>query len=415
MKRWAACAFALSLAVSVSLALPAHAQTVDPELQGQYDDAFKAVFSDPGNLDKTFRFSELAVRIGNFEAAISALERMLLINPNLPRVRLELGVLYFRLGSYQLAKTYLDRAVEGDNVPDEVRQRVETFLAEIEKRLSLQQFAGSIFGGMRYQTNANAGPSSGTVLANGFTATLANQFTKQSDENAFVSGNLRHSYDLQLQAGEAWETNVTTYLSEQKTQNQLDLIFLRVDSGPRGPFAPAWRDGMSWRPYVVANYIRLDDLPYLEAGGLGVNFMSQLSPRFLLDTNLEYMDRNFHDGAGHSQTITELDGSTTDASVALRIAAADDVMLVFSLDHSDQTTDGNANSFRESREWTGSVGATKTYPGFSKLRDWGLSASNDPWSTSLTVSRGRTKYNAPDPSVDPATKRQEEEFRATFV
>ena len=97
------------------------------------------------------------MQTGNFEAAISALERMLLINPNLPRVRLELGVLYFRLGSYQVAKTYLDRAVEGENVPDEVRQRVETFLAEIEKRLSRHQFAGSVFGGVRYQSNAVIG------------------------------------------------------------------------------------------------------------------------------------------------------------------------------------------------------------------------------------------------------------------
>jgi len=226
---------ATALAITLSVSASTQAQDVDPELQKQYDEAFQSVFADPGNLDKTFRFAELAVQTGNFEAAISALERMLLINPNLPRVRLELGVLYFRLGSYQVAKTYLDRAVEGENVPDEVRQRVETFLAEIEKRLSRHQFAGSVFGGVRYQSNANAGPSSGTVLANGITATLSNQFTKTSDENFFVSGNVRHTYDLQLQAGEVWETNGTLYGSEQKTQNQLDLIFFNIDSGPRGP------------------------------------------------------------------------------------------------------------------------------------------------------------------------------------
>ena len=34
--------------------------------------------------------------------AISALERMLLVNPDLPRVRLELAVLYYRLGSFEV-------------------------------------------------------------------------------------------------------------------------------------------------------------------------------------------------------------------------------------------------------------------------------------------------------------------------
>ena len=96
---------------------------------------------------------------------------MLLVNPNLPRVRLELGVLYFRLGSYQLAQSYLKRAIEGE-VPDEVCARVEVFLEEIAKRFSRHQFSGSVLAGLRYQSNANAGPSSNAILANGVAATL---------------------------------------------------------------------------------------------------------------------------------------------------------------------------------------------------------------------------------------------------
>ena len=408
--RWSA----VVLLFAVSLSSVTSAQEVDPVLQQQYDEAFQAVFADPGDLDKTFRFAELAVRIGNFEAAISALERMLLINPNLPRVRLELGVLYFRLGSYQLAKTYLDRAVEGEDVPDEVRQRVETFLAEIDKRLSRHQFSGSVFGGVRYQTNANAGPSSGTVLANGIQATLGRESIKQSDENLFVSGNLKHNFDLQLQAGETWETNLTLYASEQQQQKQLDLIFFRFDSGPRGPFATAWIESLIWRPYVVGNLIRLDDVPYLESIGLGVNLMNQISPRVQLEANWETVERVFHDGAGGSRTITELDGMATDVGLTLRFAATEDTMLTFSLDLSDQTQD-RAKSFRESTEVTGSVGATKVYRGPAILRAWGIGTSTDPWTTSLTLSRSQTEFNAPDPSVDPNTKRQEEEFRASFV
>ena len=48
----------------------ARAQATEPAdleaLQKQYDGAFQEVFRDPGNLDKTFRFAELAVRVGNF-------------------------------------------------------------------------------------------------------------------------------------------------------------------------------------------------------------------------------------------------------------------------------------------------------------------------------------------------------------
>ena len=73
--------------------------------------------SKPANLDVLFRFASLASQTGDLEGAISALERMLLINPDLPRVRLELGVLYYRLGSYEVARTYLEGALKSPTLP----------------------------------------------------------------------------------------------------------------------------------------------------------------------------------------------------------------------------------------------------------------------------------------------------------
>ena len=57
-------------------------------LQTRYDEAFQETLRDPANLDVLFRFAGLAIETGDLEGAISA------------SVRLELGVLYFRLGSY---------------------------------------------------------------------------------------------------------------------------------------------------------------------------------------------------------------------------------------------------------------------------------------------------------------------------
>ena len=133
------------------------------DLEQQFEQAFKHMLLDPSNLDNSFRYAELGIKIGDYEAAISALERMLLYNPDLPRVRLELGVLYFRLGSYAIARAYLTRAVAGDNVPDDVRARVAVFLDEIDNRLSNHRFSGSVYGGLRYQNNANAGPERAAI------------------------------------------------------------------------------------------------------------------------------------------------------------------------------------------------------------------------------------------------------------
>src|SRR4051794_9874379 len=82
---------------------PAIADT-DPALQRDYDDAFAAMFKAPDNLDAAFRYAEAAVRVGDLEGAVGALERMLIYNPALPRVRLELAALYFKLESFDLAR-----------------------------------------------------------------------------------------------------------------------------------------------------------------------------------------------------------------------------------------------------------------------------------------------------------------------
>ena len=215
-------------------ALPAAAQQAGEdaqELQAEYDALFEQMFADPANLDVTFRFAEVAIGLGNFESAISALERMLLFNPDLPRVRLELGVLYFRLGSFALARSYLTRAAAAEDAPAEVKARVEVFLAEIEKRLSPHQFSGSIYSGLRWQSNANSGPSSTAVRAASVDAVLDSQFARQSDSNVFVSGNVKHLFDTQNQAGTVWETNAFFYATEQTDEDQIDLFLLAVDPG----------------------------------------------------------------------------------------------------------------------------------------------------------------------------------------
>ena len=231
--------------------------------QAEYDALFEQLFRDPADLDVTFRYAEVSALLGNFEAAVSALERMLLFNPDLPRVRLELGVLYFRLGSFALAPTYLTRALEAEEIPSEVQARVEVFLAEIDRRLSPHQFSGSIYSGLRYQTNANSGPSSTAVRANSLDATLSEQFTEKSDPNAFVSGNVRYLFDTQTQAGTVWETNGFFYATEQQDEDQVELVLFAVDAGPRAALPSDVLPGTFIRPYATADQIFLGDSHFL--------------------------------------------------------------------------------------------------------------------------------------------------------
>jgi len=89
-----------------------------PALEARKEALFQQMFRDPANLDVTFAYADVSARLADYEAAVSALERMLLFNPNLPRVQLELGALYYRMGSYDLARDYFEKAAEGDPPPE---------------------------------------------------------------------------------------------------------------------------------------------------------------------------------------------------------------------------------------------------------------------------------------------------------
>src|ERR1700753_1950128 len=86
------------------------AQDDRASLEARKASLFQAMLSNPADLDTTFAYADVSAKLGDNAGGIAALGRMLLFNPKLPRVDLELGALYFRLGSFDVAKTYFDKA-----------------------------------------------------------------------------------------------------------------------------------------------------------------------------------------------------------------------------------------------------------------------------------------------------------------
>lgn len=372
--------------------------------QAAYDRAFQGMLRDPGDLDKTFTYAQAAVGVADYEGAIAALERMLMINPDLPRVRLELGALYFRIQSYEIARTYLATALQAPNVPGEVRERVQALLAEIDKRVSPHRFSGSVMAGARYETNANAGPDNAAVRVAGLPATLNNQFTSKEDWSAFAAANLAHVYDPQAPSGITIESTVTAYGNRHRDQKQVDLVVLEATSGPRLNLHPDTIGDLSFRPYVIANYVTLGDNPYYWAGGLGLNFGKVFTPRTAGDLTIESRQRQFHDDASRPFN-SDQDGLELTARAQIQHALTGDLGALFGLSVTDQNADAGSEANTE-------VAATV---GLSKRYEVPLSPNGLPWTTTGTMTFARTEYGAPDPTVDPNTTRTDKDWRLNLA
>jgi tetratricopeptide (TPR) repeat protein len=104
------------------------------ELQNKQNAAFQEMLKDPGNLEVVMAYAQAATKAGDYEGAVSAYEGMLVIDSNLPRVRLELGILYYRLKSYETSRTYIETALASPTLPGDIRKPAELLLAKMPKQ-----------------------------------------------------------------------------------------------------------------------------------------------------------------------------------------------------------------------------------------------------------------------------------------
>lgn len=392
------------LFLSGLVAAPAWAQPIETATDRDYDILFKGVLQNPSNLDLSFKFAESATARGDYEAAIGSLERMIFYNPNLPRVRLELGVLYFRLGSYEMARSYFESALAAPDVPPEVAARVRSFLAEIDRRSNIQQFSLYAQLGYRYQTNANAGPTSQFVRAFGQDAILGRQFINKPDWSAFGLATARHVYDFENQRGDVWETNIAAYISRQFRFTLLNLGLVEIQSGPRLALAPDLFPGVSVRPYGLLNTVQLGDQRYLSTSGGGVSLSVPLSPTLLLEPFTEARSRRFENSSEYPiarQQTGQLWASGLFAQGLVGTYFGVDTRWQFrgAYIRNDARSIFDFNSYNQ---WAIDVGLPMEFDGFWGARKWAFVPS---------AGYSHYDYDQAYVIVDPFVKRKDDEYR----
>lgn len=116
------------LLIGLFLAIPAQSEESYGAKQAQFKEMYAQLLDDPSNTDLTLQYAELAAELGDYEAAVSPLERLLMSNPDVPKIRLELGILYYLLGSYDMAKTYLQEAKQAQSAKPEIIEQADEYL-----------------------------------------------------------------------------------------------------------------------------------------------------------------------------------------------------------------------------------------------------------------------------------------------
>ncbi|TMJ33051.1 MAG: hypothetical protein E6G95_00480 [Alphaproteobacteria bacterium] len=394
------------LGVCVLAAPPVHAQVTPAagaatgELDRQYDEAFQEMLKQPANLDVLFKFATVASQTGDLEGAISALERMLLVNADLPRVRLELGVLYFRLKSYEVARTYLEGALKSPNVPAEVRARAEQFLAQIASQQKRSRFAGEVFQGFRYQSNANLGPATSTVRLFGQAANLNQQAVGSPDWGSVTTLTLRHFYDLGTQDKATLESNFTGYINRQFTQSQANVSLIDLTTGPRFQVFDGTFEDMTVKPVVALGAIWVNDTSYYASYGGGLEVNTLLSDR-LRNVSTAIWRKQDHPDTSYLPTNSLFTGTEYTFNTIFPFQLTPMVGLFAS---------GSAQRYQTEQAPWQSYGLWGFGGGMSFRFPDPVLKTGLPWTISLTGSMQWWHYDAPDVVVDPTEYRTQQDL-----
>jgi Tetratricopeptide repeat len=379
----------------------AAAQSLSPaeraELQARKEALFQQMLKNPANLDVTFAYADISAKLGDNEAAVSALERMLLFNPNLPRVQLELGALYFRMGSYKLAQTYFEKAL-ASNPPPEVRAHVNDYLAQIARRGGRQQISGFVFFGLQYQSDANLAPGSPLIHSPIGDVLLNSQFVKRSDVNVFATGSVLYSYDLGTQNRDTFEVGGVGFANHYSAVTRLDLGVVEATAGPRFRFPQplAWVDEASLKPYGIVDDVSLGGDQYFHTLGVGGEATATLWGDLRAKAIFEFRNKNFNDAPARPLS-RGLNGSDKVFSLFLAkpIAAIPNSEVELEFDYLNQDT---RLAYYANDTFAGAAAYRIRYADPTGILHY-------PWETTVFLSRTWGDYDAPDPCCNTSSNR----------
>jgi tetratricopeptide (TPR) repeat protein len=264
-----------------------------PEIEARREALLRQMLANPSDLDVAFEYANLSSKVGDYEGAISALERMLIYAPNTPRLQLELGVLYYRLGAYDVARVYFEQALANPSVPPNVANQIRLYLQQLALAADPPAFSATIFSAIRWESNANSGPATQSVTLNGFNFTLDQNTVGKAGWSALNIGTLHYGFDLKNQ-GDRIELDALAYSTAyfDSSLNDIDLDFFELTVGPSFNMKRWGWDKTRAYVYAIGDLAYLGYDEYFSAPGAGLRLLT-IGPRSVLDARLETRWRDF--------------------------------------------------------------------------------------------------------------------------
>ncbi len=236
---------------------------------------YEDVLRHPDDVELNYLYAQSQVAAGELRGAASTLERVLILAPDLARVRLLYAVVLFRLDNLSEAEREFE-AVSQLPMTDSLRDEVDQYLQLIAFRRKTTRMGGALSLGAQWDSNRNAGPLSDQVLFFDFPLNLVTGRSQGDFSGVGIAG-FQVEHDLGYEEGHLLTGAAQVYGQKQSDLDNLDLMALSVEGG--GLYRAGFVDV---QPQIFGSYLNLAGESYVSTIGTGLGASRRLTPALLL-------------------------------------------------------------------------------------------------------------------------------------
>lgn len=257
------------------------------------EEAFDAVFADPGNILLNFQLASIQLQNGNLKEASGTLERILILLPSNAEAQSLLAAVQLRLGNKPEAERLSNLILENEAATEAQKQEATSIIAQIESDRNAYNFTGvvSIGGGV----NDNPEGGSRGNLAEGSGGTFTKRANAEEFSTANVNINLKRRLISQLPQDITLSLNLST--RDYAHYNAGDL----TSAGLTALYSDTFQSGIL-RTSIGANRIHIADKHYMNSYDGRVSYLRALDGGYNATIGASITRQVLKEGQGTDKT-----------------------------------------------------------------------------------------------------------------
>ncbi len=272
--------------------------------QKRYEEAYEKFYAlfmeDTSNARINFYLGLSAAGAAMYEEAVSAFERVLIVEPKHTRARLELARALFFLKLFDLSEAEFNKVLETGELPEDVVRNVEKFLTAIEGTRIRNHYAPVVMVGMQYDSNINNDVGENTYVID----TDLIQVTGEKEKSDMVHqemASMNHIYDFGT-LGDFFMQNSATVFAQNYTGNdEKNILFASVSTGI----------GSKTKTYSFSSKIHYDNVQIggsalMSVMGLELGYSRPVTDTIIGEGKVKSQQKTFVDDANNDSSYSEV-------------------------------------------------------------------------------------------------------------